>query len=242
MFEKMSLYSFGTASATSIGSWVATRKRPITRVFYLSIYGLIALLGFAASPSRGGNLNLTAQAPDLAAGFISTNYDATTGILSADGWPISFNVDDGSTQDSIVGGQYQLSAQITPTGQPVSGSLNITGTVSIPGLVPSGTLLTGTLSQFGFPDAGGDVFEFVYDVTGGDLAPYYHGETGVILDARNSGFMGSFANNFSASAFVDAADNTMVPESSTILLLLGAMAFGLPVLGFRRLRRMSNSE
>ena len=114
-----------------------------------------------------------------------------------------------------------------------TGSLGITGT--IPGLASSGTLLTGQLKQFGFQSGGGDVFEFMFDVTGGDLAPYYDGETSVILDAWNSGFDGSFANSFTASPYLSIADNSSaVPEPSTAISLLSALSFGVAALACRR--------
>jgi hypothetical protein len=141
--------------------------------------------------------------------------------------------------------QWSLSGQLTPTGQPVPGTgiLDITGT--IPGLASSGTLLTGQLLKFGFETGGGDIFEFVFDDLGGDLAPYYggyDGETGVILDAQNSGFDGSFANNFTAGPSLSVADNSVVvPEPSTSILLLSALAFGLSALA-RRLPHMSTAK
>jgi len=189
----------------------------------------------------GANLNLSVHKPDLSAGYLTTSYSATTGIISVNGWPLAFNLNGNSTPDypSIVGGQYRLSAQVTPTGKLMTGSLKITGT--IPSLATSGTLLTGQLSQFEYQSAGGDIFGFIFDVTGGDLAPYYNGEAGVILDATNSGFKGSFSNNFAASPFLSVADNTaihVVPEPSTMLLLLSVLAFGLPAWACHRLRHL----
>src|SRR5208283_1686959 len=102
------------------------------------------------NPLRGSSLDLTDQGPDISAGFLTASYDATTGIISSNGWSVAFNLGNNSTVApySIVAGQYHLSAQVSPTGQPISGSLNITGT--IPGLASSGTLLTCQLSEFGF--------------------------------------------------------------------------------------------
>jgi hypothetical protein len=217
------------------------KKPAVMRLSCLAVFGVALLLVAGVSSSLGDSLNLKAQPPDISAGFLTTTYDATTGLFTASGFPVSFNISGNSTPDypSISSGQYQLIAQVTPAGQPVSGSLNITGT--IPGLTSSGTLLTGTLSQFGFQNAGGDIFEFIYHVTGGDLASYYHGQTGIILDATNSGFKGSFTTNFAASPFLGISDNVMlVPEASSMLLLLGAVAFGVPIWGIRRSRRSAD--
>ena len=54
-----------------------------------------------------------------------------------------------------------------------------------------GTLLTGTLSQFGFPaSGGGDDLEFVFNVTGGLLktAGFFSSQAGVLL--HETGFRG----------------------------------------------------
>ena len=213
----------------SLLEWRETRRKgPIRRVLCAAVLGLIGILGFEGLPALGTSLDLTDQDPDISAGFINVSYNATAGTLLATGFPISFNFSGTSTPDtaSIVGGQYNLTAQVTQTGQPVLGSLDITGT--IPVLATSGTLLTGELTQFGFLTGGGDIFEFIFNVTGGDLAPYYDGTTSVILDAWSSKFNGSFASNFAASPFLSVADNgTVVPEPSTAILLLNIFAVGL---------------
>jgi hypothetical protein len=176
----------------------------------------------------GATLDLTLSDPDLSAGFLNTGYNSSTGILSAAGWPISFDLN-GTTYPSIVGGQYMLSAHVNAAGQAGAGTLDITGT--IPSLASSGTLLTGQLSEFGFEPGGGDIFEFDFDVTGGDLAPYYDGHVSIILDAQDSGFDGSFSTSFEASPYLSVADNgTTVPEPSAFALLACALAVALAIL------------
>jgi hypothetical protein len=191
----------------------------------------------------GSTLNLAQQNPDLYAGFLSAQYSPTsgsTGTFTATGWPISFNISGSNTPDypTINGGTYSLSASVSQTGLPLSGALNVTGT--IPGFATSGTLLKGTLSQFGFAPGGGDIFEFIFNVTGGDLAPYYHGKTGVILAATGSGFTGSFTTSFATDPSQAASDNftvNPVPEPSSAWLLLSLLTIGMPALVFRRLHR-----
>jgi hypothetical protein len=206
----------------------------------------LSVSSIGVSAARAGSLNLVPQNPDLAALNLTVDYQPTsgsTGTLTATGWPTSFTITGTNTPDypSIDNGTYDLTAQVTKTGQPISGTLDIGGT--IPGLASSGTLLTGQLSQFGFQNSGGDIFEFVFNVTGGDLAPYYHGQTGVILDATGSGFNGSFANTFSTQADEAVADNfTVVPEPSTTVLLLCVSIFGLPIVSCSRLRRARMSK
>jgi hypothetical protein len=208
------------------------------RAVAVAALGFLGLSGYLNAPLMAGSLNLTIKQPDLSAGFLSSSYNATTGVLSASGWPVSFNLN-GTSYSNIVGGNYTLTTQVAPNGQASSGSLDIIGT--IPNLASSGTLLMGQLANFGFQPGGGDIFEFEFDVTGGDLAPYYHGQVDVILDAQYSTFTGSFANSFSATPYLGVADNGAggtgrgVPEPSTFLLLLSAVALGLPVLAWRRL-------
>jgi hypothetical protein len=196
---------------------------------------------FDESPAKGSTLDLQQHNPDLYAGFLTAQYtpsSGSTGSFTATGWPIAFNISGTSTPDypTINGGTYSLSASISQTGLPLSGSLNVTGT--IPGLATSGTLLTGTLAQFGFAPGGGDIFEFVYNVTGGALAPYYHGTTGVILTATGSGFTGSFASSFATDASQAASDNFFmpVPEPSSVWLLMALAGIGVPSATFRRWR------
>ena len=213
--------------------------RPLIRRCCAAVLGLIGTVAFLVSPALGGSLDLRLGDPVISAGFLTVGYNATTQVFSATGWPMAFDLN--GTASSVDGGQYSLSATVSPNGQATGGSLDITGT--IPGLATSGTLLTGELSQFGFQPRGGNIFEFVFNVTGGDLVPYYGGQTNVVLDANNSGFNGSFTSSFNASPFLSVADNgsavTAVPEPSIATLMLGALGMGAPLLLCRLWRRNS---
>ncbi len=217
-------------------------KGPLACALCAVVVGCVVFLGFAGSPAKGSTLDLSRQDPDLSAQFLTVDYVAsagTTGTLTATGWPTSFTITGTNTPDycEIDNGQYSLTAQITKTGQPISGTLDITGT--IPGMsTPSGTLLTGQLSQFGFePPPGGDIFEFMFNVTGGDLASYYNGQAGIILTATGSGFDGNFMTSFSTQVSQAVSDNFgVVPEPNTAILLVNVLAFGLPALVYHRLR------
>jgi hypothetical protein len=213
-------------------------KGPIFCALCAATFGCVGITIFNESPARGSTLDLQQQNPDLYAGFLTADYtpsSGSTGSFTATGWPISFNVSGTSEPDypTINGGTYSLSASITKTGLPLSGSLNVTGT--IPGLATSGTLLKGTLAQFGFAPGGGDIFEFIYNITGGDLAPFYHGKTGVILTATGSGFTGSFTTNFATNASQAASDNFImpVPEPSSALLFMALIGIGMLSARFR---------
>ena len=180
----------------------ATKRGSMRGVVCAALCGFFSVIGFQSLPARGASLDLGAHPPDISAAFITTEYNATTGEFIANGWPTSFNLNGTSTPNfpMIAGGLYSIDVKLTPTGQPVAGSLDITG--EIPNFATSGTLLTGQISQFGYQSGGGNIFEFVFNVTGGDLAPYYDGETNVILDATGSGFNGSFAEQLSSNAFL----------------------------------------
>jgi hypothetical protein len=213
-------------------------KGPIFCALCAAMFGCVGITIFDESPAKGSTLDLQQQNPDLYAGFLTAQYNpssGSTGSFTATGWPISFNISGTSTPDypTINGGTYSLSASISQTGLPLSGSLNVTGT--IPGLATSGTLLTGTLSQFGFAPGGGDIFEFIYNITGGDLAHFYHGKTGVILTATGSDFTGSFTSSFATDASQAASDNFLmpVPEPSSALLIMALLGVGSPAATLR---------
>jgi hypothetical protein len=195
------------------------------------------------APARGSTINLVGETPDLAANSLTTDYQpssGSTGTFSITGWPTSFTTSSGSLYAISGSTSYNLTALINKsTGQLLSGSLSIDGT--IPSLsASSGTLLTGQVAEwdYGYQNGGGDVFEFIVNVTGGDLAHYYSGQLGIIATASGSGFTGSFLTSFSTDPSQTATDNmaiVSVPEPSSVLLLLGVLSCGLPAwLGFRR--------
>jgi hypothetical protein len=196
-------------------------------------------LDFEGSPARGDTQN-----PDLTASFLSVDYVASagsTGTFTVSGWPTAFSITGTNTPDYtfIDNGQYSLTAVITKAGQPISGSLDVLGT--IPGLAASsGTLLTGQLSKFQFePPPGGDIFDFVFNLTGGDLAHYYvDGQIDVNLIATGSGFDGSFATSFATDPSQAVSDNFFaVPEPAMGISLLSLFVFGLLALACCGVRR-----
>jgi hypothetical protein len=116
----------------------------------------------------------------------------------------------GSPGGNIVGGSFDINANINFNAQTASGTLSIGGTIAGLGF-NSGTLLTGTfnsaLASQTFGAGPGDPLEFLFTVTGGDAAALYGGvgsTAGVILS--QSGYTGSFAGNFSSAPFGALAD------------------------------------
>ncbi len=203
---------------------------------YHTILGSLAVLTLA-SRAGAAPLNLILECrPDITSGFIDVEYDASSDILSANGFALSI-VDNcaNPSVDFDVLGSFDIAATVDGVGVASAGTLSITGEVL--GFGPN--LLSGTLSAFGFLDApGGDIFEFLFTITGGDLAiPAYFGNpgntVGVILNAAGSGFDGTFGSNFNNNGGLPGygygvSDTAPpVPEPVTCALMLaGAVMSG----------------
>ena len=175
-------------------------------------------------------LNL-APTPDIFTRFTSLTYDAGSDLMTVTG--ASLTLDDGGGAVNITGGTLDIQADIGLGGVIGigGGTITITGTV---GLFGPGVLLQGVLLDFGFLDApGGELFEFLFEVTGGDLAigslygvPGPGSQFGVILDAVDSNFDGTFDVDF-ANSGAGFANVRAVPGPATfVLLMLGAGALG----------------
>jgi MYXO-CTERM domain-containing protein len=172
--------------------------------------------------------------PDIAAGFIDVVYNANTDALSVSGFALLFDDDGMGPSEDIVAGTFNISAVIDGLGNPVSGTLSVGGNVL--GFGPS--LLTGTLSDFGFPNGGGPLFEFLFTVTGGDLAAPYYGGVGAQVGVKLSAFPfnGSFAQSFDNLDAGEPGTGTAVADLAPLPApgVLGLLA--LAGLGGRRRR------
>ena len=204
------------------------------------VFGCVGVLGVDGSSAWGSSLNLVPQNPDVAALSLTADYQPSTGsigTLTVTGWPTGITMPGTNVTDPIDNGTYNLTAEINKAnGQPVSGTLDIGGTVA--GSASSGTLLTGQLSQFGFQNSGGDIFEFIFNVTGGDLAKDFNSQSGVILTATGSGFDGSFTTGFATQVSESVSDTfPVVPEPTSSTLLFCALVVGLPAFVCNRKRR-----
>lgn len=189
------------------------------------LLGMGLLAALAARSAQAAPLGLTLiDKPDIVSAFIDVTYDATSDTLTASGFALAIDV---PPPTPIVGGTFDLLATIDDTGALISGSLTVGGAV----LGGGPMLLTGVLNSFGFPSGPGDPFEFLFNVTGGDLAGLFGGIgslNGVILSG--TGFPGDFTGDFDnliagiPGTGTGMADIAPVPEPATItLFLLGAI-------------------
>ena len=150
----------------------------------------------------GGNvraelLNLTMQeSPDIFSGYIDVTYNAASNTFASSGWALTFY--DGIEQidfDEYTEDSFSISVIVDESGVASSGSLTITGEVS--GYGTTGPLLTGNLTDFGFgfwdtlnPDSDAALFEFLFEVSGGEMAELYGGagaSVGVIMGCVSVG-------------------------------------------------------
>ena len=167
----------------------------INNILHRSLLQLSATLcaSLLATTAQAALLNMTlANFPDIVSGFIDVSYDASTQAFSASGFSLELKIS-GNSPEQITNGNFNLDATIDNNGSLFGGTLTIGGTIASLGF-NSGTLVTGTLTAFGFPDDGGDLLEFHFDVTSGDAASLYGPRGGIILG--NSGFDGYFSADF----------------------------------------------
>ncbi len=219
-------------SATRVNSF---ETRWGTRCFTIGLRKIavaILALTMTASYAQATPLNLVTDVPDVTSLFVAVSFDSGTSTFTANGFATDLDLDGIAPPDyTIDGGAFSLSATLAPTTlgtdmYVTGGSISITGTIPALGY-NSGTLLTGTVDDVGYLPAGGEIFEFLFAVTGGDLAPLYPSgqRGGTIINAVNSGFGGSFAASFANDGFSGTSDAFPIPEPSTVAMLgLGGIA------------------
>jgi hypothetical protein len=208
---------------------VSRIKQTTQRGFCASL--LIAALALGVTgPAQASLLNLTPETPDIFSSFTDISYVDGTDTLVAKGTALTVDDDGVGAPEGIVGGTFDLSAIIDDVGSLSGGSIIIGGTVASIG-ANSGTLLTGTLTDIGFKDAGGgDPLEFLFSVTGGDLAGLYGGTGGIILTGTGfTSWVTSF-QNASSTGMSDTFTVSPVPVPAAVWLfgsaLLGLAGFG----------------
>ena len=168
----------------------------INKFCFFSLLMIALLFTSGRLNAESLNLNLNNQS-DIVSGFLDVEYEEDDAVI-VEGFALELDHDgDASTPGiPIVGGLIFLEAEIDADGDLYDGVFTITGEIPALNLGP-GTLLEAELIDFGFRPGGGDPFEFIYEVTGGDAADIYGsigGRGGVILS--RTGFTGSFEDNF----------------------------------------------
>ncbi len=206
--------------------------------------GAFAFIGDQESRATLLNLIPPALSPDFMAGVMTVSYTPNyyapgSGLFQASGSTVDYV--NGSVP-LLGGGAYTLSATITSAGMLTSGGLTIQGDVGF-GVE---TLLTGSLNTgssgtaFGFNNAGGNLFEFLFTLTGGkpsivaDFGGLGTPNGGVIIDAWfgggdvpfNGTWTSAFHNNGTGNALAD--NFATVPEpTSGCLLGVGIVAWAM---------------
>lgn len=158
--------------------------------------------------------------PDITSGILAVGYSAGTDTLSVSGFALSLLDGAPPVSENILSGSFSINLTVDVNGDitPGVGSLVINGNVAGGG--PG--LLTGSIAQFGFLSGGGEIFEFLFDVTGGDLAGSFGTQVGVIVDAQDTGFDGSFAGSFSNFGF-GVSDTGVIPEPATLGMVISGV-------------------
>ena len=190
----------------------------------------------AASQVQAAPLNLTLlDTPDIASSFISVGYNAGSDAFTASGFALELDDDGSVPPETITDGAFDITASIDAAGAlNLGGTLNINGTVASLGF-NSGTLLTGSLTAFGFKDSGGEPLEFLFSVTGGDAAGLYGGvgSIGGIILSGDTGFTGDFNFDFTG-------DGTAVADVAPVPLPAAVWLFGAGLLGLVGIGRNSS--
>jgi hypothetical protein len=204
------------------------------------------VLGLGASaPATASLLNVPMTFPLLSFdNGGNTTYNATTDAFHVDAFPIAIRLNAADSPHFItpnppVAGEYfKISILVDDSGNLVgddgANGLSVFGFVDLDGdhvFDASGTLLTGTVTGFGFQNNGTtDLFDFTFDVTGGALASYFADSVGVSLQSERSNFADSFKTNFGGGAKGTLGN---VPEPAS-LVLFGAGVLGLGAAGRKR--------
>lgn len=177
--------------------------------------------------------------PDIASGFIDVTYDANSDVFEADGFALTYEQDMGQVTN-INDGSFNISAIIDDLGVGQSGSFQVFGTLD-GGLFGEPLLLSGSLNEVGFDDDGGQILEFTFSLTGGDLVEDFGGVgtiVGVIMDLQSGNYSGDWAQSFNnlmngepGTGMGNADLAPLIPAPAAVTL------FGVAGLLIRRRRR-----
>lgn len=196
------------------------RTRGIVRALIV-----VGTLSLAALPSHATLLSLTLpQNPDIAGGYLTITYTASTDNFHAQGYSTSYDSPDPSSTHYDLFSNYTLDATITGAGQLTGGSFTISGDIGNNDEV----LLTGNLNpgaegvDFGATSANGGLFQFLFTVSGGSLSNDFGGigaQGAAIMDPVTGGFTDDWSVDF-ANADNGDVDHKVIPEPSSFFLLV----------------------
>ena len=178
----------------------------------MSVFALLA----SSTLSLNANaelLDVVPQKPLMSfSGNGNTAYIADQGLFSVVSEPLALQLppvrffSDADTEPK----NFEISISVDSSGQLVGGvpgdDLLVTGSIDLDGdgvADANGTLLTGEIAQFGFRETNSqtDLYDFIFNVTGGELAYLYAGQDiAVAMNSANSSFSGSFELDFSGKA------------------------------------------
>jgi hypothetical protein len=168
--------------------------------------------------------------PVIQVAFITSSYDAASGVFLADGFMRT--LDEGTGRVSYPNPKFSLSANINNAGVASGGSFSIEGYLSS-NLLLGFASIPGTLEFLFGPATGSLVSDGTYDA----LKPIDVMFTGTATSLPTS-FTTSFQSTTYSSAAIREDPPTAVPEPSTLILTLVAAGGGA---AFRRFRSRRTS-
>lgn len=178
-----------------------------------------------------------ADQPDIVSTPLTVDYSNNSLYAGGDATELKYNnttyqIDDPFGVFDF--GWFELDANISDSGDLLSGSFFIEGSVDELDY-DTGFLLEGDLTGFSYSSSS-ETFLFTFDITGGDAASIYSdsGQNGITMGF--TGFNGDFTSSFgSFEARADTGVISAVPEPSTYALMLA----GLGLVGFMARRTSS---
>jgi hypothetical protein len=210
------------------------KRNPIGLV---CVFVLGLLVGATANATLLG-VDAISTNPDLTSNPLTVTYTASDGHLAMSGVTPFYTPPEGEpmysvwSEDWMSYGTFTLSAIVDASGNLLAGgTLTVSGQVYDESndnvLFPFGVLLQGSLTAFGYQvNDGVGKFDFLFDVTGGQLADLFgpQGGTTVDLNTAHTTFTGSFSSDFSnVESPIAVADTKMVsaiPEPEPQLLVI----------------------
>lgn len=189
-----------------------------------------------SSMAEAAPLGLTQGEPDIVSAGISISYDAGSDLFTAFGQALELR-DNGISTPFPEITTFDLSVTVDSFG-----NLSGPSTITIQALDGAPTWITGTINTFGY-DPTGDLFEFTFDATGGDLQSDFNLGGNIILSAGMETIGSDFGTNmFTANFGFDATGeaNTFATNKVPAPGGLALLGIGLGLMGVRGRRRSAS--